>query len=87
MRTSDKHLSEMTYNAWVLPNDHEDSYQIHQVGGCIVESGNNTSQSKASIGQNISNINVSIIEMGVSPDTSQLSLLQFDQNSGRWCFF
>jgi hypothetical protein len=77
----------MTYNAWVLPNDHEDSYQIHQVGGCIVESGNNTSQSKASIGQNISNINVSIIEMGVSPDTSQLSLLQFDQNSGRWCFF
>jgi hypothetical protein len=60
----------------VLPSDHEDSYQIHQLGGCIVDSGNNTSQSKASIGQNISDINVSIIETGVSPDTSQFSLFQ-----------
>lgn len=60
----------------MLPNDHEDSYQIHQICGCIVDCGNNTSQSKASIGQNISNINDSIIEMGVSPDTSQFSLFQ-----------
>jgi hypothetical protein len=53
----------------VLPTDHEDSYQFHEVGVCIVDSGNNTLQSNAFMGQNVSDINVSIIDVGVSPDT------------------
>lgn len=58
----------------MLPIDHEDVYQNHQVLMCIVDSGNNASQSKAFMGQHISQINFPITEVGVSLHTSQFAL-------------